>query len=138
MVRDLGFDVEIVGAPSLREADGLARSSRNANLDPEARRQAVALVRALDAAESAAIAGEGDRDALLALVRAEIARAPLASIDYAELRDPDSLAEAPPQLESPAVLALAVFFAPADPGAGSRVRLIDNRVIAVNPRPTAS
>jgi len=132
MVRDLGFGVEIVGAPTLREADGLAMSSRNANLDPEARRQAVALVRALDATESAAIAGEADRDALLALVRAEIARAPLASIDYAELRDPASLAEAPPQLESPALLALAVFFEPADPGAGSRVRLIDNRMLSVN------
>jgi pantoate--beta-alanine ligase len=132
MVRDLGFGVEIVGAPTLREADGLAMSSRNANLDPEARRQAVALVRALDAAESAAIAGEADRDALLALVRAEIARAPLAGIDYAELRDPDSLAEAPPQLESLALLALAVFFEPADPGAGPRVRLIDNRMLSVN------
>jgi len=48
MVRDLGFGVEVVGAATLREADGLAMSSRNANLDPEARRQAVALVRALE------------------------------------------------------------------------------------------
>jgi pantoate--beta-alanine ligase len=131
MVRDLGFDVEIVGAATLREADGLAMSSRNANLDPEARRQAVALVRALDAAEAAVISGETDRDALLALTRAEIARAPLACIDYAELCDPDSLADAPGRLESPALLALAVFFEPDDPNAGSRVRLIDNRVLPV-------
>jgi pantoate--beta-alanine ligase len=131
MVRDLGFGVEIVGAPTLREADGLAMSSRNANLDPEARRQAVALVRALDAAEAAAISGETNRDELLALVRAEIARAPLACIDYAELCDPDSLAPAPGKLDSPALLALAVFFDPGDPNAGSRVRLIDNRVLSV-------
>jgi len=129
MVRDLGFDVEIVGAPILREPDGLALSSRNANLDPEARRQAVALVRALDAAASARAAGEQGRERLLALVRREIAKAPLASIDYAELRDPVSLAPAPETLDAPALLALAVFFEPADPSAGSRVRLIDNRVL---------
>ena len=131
MARDLGFDVDIVGAATLREADGLAMSSRNANLDPEARRQAVALVRALDAAEAAVVSGETDRDELLALARAEIARAPLARIDYAELCDPDSLAQAPGSLESPALLALAVFFEPGDPNAGSRVRLIDNRVLPV-------
>jgi pantoate--beta-alanine ligase len=129
MVCDLGFDVEIVGAPTLREADGLALSSRNTHLDPAARRQAVALVRALDAAEAAVIAGEANREAVLAVVRAEIARAPLASIDYAELRDPASLAELPPSLDSPSLLALAVFFEPGDPSAGSRVRLIDNRLL---------
>jgi len=129
MVRDLGFDVEVAGAPTLREADGLAMSSRNANLDPEARRQAPALVRALDSAESALAAGEADRDRLLGLAAREIAKAPLATIDYAELRDPDSLAPAPATLEKPALLALAVFFEPGDPAAGTRVRLIDNRLL---------
>jgi pantoate--beta-alanine ligase len=129
MVRDLGFDVEIVGGPTRREPDGLAMSSRNANLDPEARRQATALVRALDAAESALAAGETDRDRLLDLVAREIAKAPLARIDYAELRDPESLELVPATLERPALLALAVFFEPGDPAAGTRVRLIDNRVL---------
>jgi len=129
MVRDLSFDVEVAGAPTLREADGLAMSSRNENLDPEARRQAPAVVRALDAAESALAAGESDRDRLLGLAAREIAKAPLASIDYAELRDPDSLAPAPATLEKPVLLALAVFFEPGDPAAGTRVRLIDNRVL---------
>jgi pantoate--beta-alanine ligase len=129
MVRDLGFDVEVAGAPTLREADGVAMSSRNANLDPEARRQAPALVRALDAAESALAAGESDRDRLLEIAAREIAKAPLAHIDYAELRDPDSLEPAPASLEKPALLALAVFFEPGDPAAGARVRLIDNRVL---------
>jgi pantoate--beta-alanine ligase len=129
MVRDLGFDVEIAGAPIVRETDGLAMSSRNANLDPEARRQATALVRALDAAEHALAAGEADRERLLGLVRREIAKAPLACIDYAEIRDPDSLETAPVTLEAPALLALAVRVEPGDPAAGTRVRLIDNRVL---------
>jgi pantoate--beta-alanine ligase len=140
MVRDLGFDVEIAGAPTLREADGLAMSSRNENLDPEARRQAPALVRALDAAESALAVGENDRDRLLGIAAREIAKAPLASIDYAELRDPDSLAPAPATLDEPTLLALAAFFEPGDPAAGTRVRLIDNRVLQPkrNPRDSAS
>jgi pantoate--beta-alanine ligase len=129
MVRDLGFDVEIAGAPTLREADGLALSSRNANLDPEARRQAVALSRSLAAAASALAAGERDRERLLEAVRREIAKAPLAEIDYAELCDPVTLAPAPATLEAPVLLALAVFFAPGDAAGGTRVRLIDNRVL---------
>jgi len=135
MVGDLGFDVEIVGAPTLREADGLAMSSRNANLDPEARRQAVALVRALDAVEAAVISGETGRDALLALARAEISRASRACIDYVELCDPDSLAPAAASLTAPALLALAVFFEPSDPQRAARVRLIDNRVLPVHTTP---
>jgi len=129
MVRDLGFDVEIVGAPTVREPDGLALSSRNHNLDAEARRQATVLVRSLDAAASAVAAGENDRERLLADVRREIGKAPLAILDYAELRDPESLEPAPAQLVSPTLLALAVFFEPGDPAAGARVRLIDNRVL---------
>jgi pantoate--beta-alanine ligase len=129
LVRDLSFDVEIVGAPICREADGVARSSRNANLDPEARRQATVLCRALDAAEAALAAGEHRSAALLGLVAREIAKAPLARIDYAELRDPESLAPAPAELEGPALLALAVQFGSAEAPAGSCVRLIDNRVL---------
>jgi pantoate--beta-alanine ligase len=129
MVSDLGFDVEIVPVPTVRERDGVALSSRNANLDREARRQAVALVRALDAAESAVAAGETDGARLLAAVRREIAKAPLAAIDYAELRDAESLEPAPATLSAPTLLALAVCFEPGDPNAGARVRLIDNRVL---------
>ena len=131
LVRDLLLDVEVVGAPTLREPDGLALSSRNRHLDPDARRQAVVLVRALDAAESAAAAGERDAARILALVRAELAAAPRAEIDYAELRDATTLAPAPAQLAAPALLALAVFMRPAVDG-GRTVRLIDNR--ALHPR----
>jgi pantoate--beta-alanine ligase len=125
LARDLLLDVEIVGAPTVREPDGLALSSRNRRLDPDARRQAVVLVRALDAAEAAVASGERDRERLLALARAEIAAAPRARIDYCELRDARSLAPAPEKLDAPTVLALAVFV----DGEPQSVRLIDNRVL---------
>jgi len=141
MVRDLRFDVEILGVPTVREADGVALSSRNANLDAEGRAQAPVLVRALEAAESAVAAGERSVPGLLALVRAEIAKAPRAEIDYAELRDPETLAPAPDPLDGPALLALAVFIRPAGPTPraarpreGRTVRLIDNRVLRPQPR----
>ncbi len=127
LVRDLGLDVEIVGAPIAREADGLALSSRNANLDPEARRQAPCLARALDAAERAVAAGETSGARLLRLVASEIGRAPRAEIDYAELRDPETLEPVPDPLAGPALLALAVRLRAPDGAAG--VRLIDNRVL---------
>jgi pantoate--beta-alanine ligase len=130
MARDLCFDVEIVGAPISREADGLARSSRNRLLDAESRRQAPALARALDAAERALAAGERRTAALEQLVRLELAKAPRGRLDYAELRDPESLGPAPAELAGPTLLALAVKFH-AD---GGVVRLIDNRLL-VPPSP---
>jgi pantoate--beta-alanine ligase len=127
LVRDLLLDVEIVGVPTLREADGLALSSRNAFLGAAARSEATVLPRALAAARDAVAAGERGRDALLARVRREIAKAPSAELDYAELRDPDSLEPSPERLDGPALLALAVRF-PAD-GGPRGVRLIDNTVL---------
>jgi len=126
MVRDLGFDVEIVGAPTVREPDGVALSSRNARLTTEARQQATVLVRALDEAERAIEAGERGAARLTERVLHELAKSPLARIDYAELRDPDSLAPAPLVLDAPVLLALAVFFPAAEKGS---VRLIDNRTL---------
>jgi pantoate--beta-alanine ligase len=128
LVDDLGFDVEIVGHETVREADGLALSSRNVHLTPETRAQARSLSRALAAAQQAIDAGERSREALEALVARELAAAALAKVDYAELRDPDTLARAPERLEGPTLLALAVFLP--KPG-GDAVRLIDNRVLHV-------
>jgi pantoate--beta-alanine ligase len=127
LVRDLCFDVEIVGVPTLREPDGLALSSRNAFLDRTTRAEAPVLRRALAAAESAVLAGERSAEALLALVRRELAKAPHAELDYAELRDPESLEPAPARLVGPALLALAVRFPAASGPRG--VRLIDNTVL---------
>ena len=131
MVRDLGFDVEILGVPTVREFDGVALSSRNLRLTREARQQATALVRGLDAAESAVAAGERDAASLLERVRHEIEKASLAQIDYAELRDPDSLAPATSELEEgrEVLLALAVFFPASASKEGDSVRLIDNRLL---------
>jgi len=126
VVRDLGFDVEVIGGVTVREPDGLALSSRNLRLREDARAQAPALARALDAAERAVAAGERQADALLRQARLEIEKAPLASIDYVELRDPESFAPAPARLEGPALLALAVRFPSRE---GDTVRLIDNRVL---------
>ena len=129
LVRDLNVDVEIVGAPIVREADGLALSSRNANLSAEARREATGLVRALDSAERAVAGGERDVVRILSRVRREIGRSRLARIDYAELRDPRSLAQAPQEIDGPVLLALAVFLPAKGGGDGALVRLIDNRVL---------
>jgi pantoate--beta-alanine ligase len=87
------------------------------------------LARALEAAERAVAAGENRAAALLELVHLELAKAPRARVDYAELRDPDSLLPVPPALEGPALLALAVCLDPPEGGAGASVRLIDNRVL---------
>ncbi|MBM4382683.1 MAG: pantoate--beta-alanine ligase [Deltaproteobacteria bacterium] len=128
LTRDLGLDVEIVGHETVRERDGLAMSSRNVHLTSETRVQALALSRALGAAQRAIDAGERSRTALEARVASEIARSPLAKIDYAELRDPESLALAPERLTTDTLLALAVFFPKAG---GDVVRLIDNAVLHV-------
>jgi pantoate--beta-alanine ligase len=123
----------VLGGPTVREPDGLALSSRNVRLGPVARQQALVIVRALDAAEAAVREGQGegvgDRQALLGRVRDIIATADLASIDYAELRDPESLEPCPDRLAGPSLLALAVHFAPDPDGQGESVRLIDNRVL---------
>ncbi len=128
LVLDLGLDAEVVGHETVRESDGLALSSRNVHLTRETRSQALVLSRALAAAQASIDAGERQRAAIEALVASGIARAPLAKIDYAELRDPESLAPAPEALSGPTLLALAVFFPKAG---GDAVRLIDNCVLHV-------
>ncbi len=127
MVRDLGFDLTILPGPTVRESDGLALSSRNRRLLPEARRQALVVPNALAVAERTFASGERRKAALLELAKREIEKAPLAEIDYLEIRDPDSLEELPGEISGDALIALAVFFPASDSGAP--VRLIDNRVL---------
>ena len=120
MVRDLDFGIEVVGVPILREPDGLAMSSRNAYLSPDERTQATCLSRGLRAAAALHASGERAAPTLVAAARAPIDAAPLARIDYVELRDADTLAEID-AARAPAVLAMAVFL--------GRTRLIDNVVL---------
>ena len=119
LVRDLDIPVRIVACPIVREADGLAMSSRNAYLDPDSRRRATALNRALDAAEAVVAQGRTDADAVLAAARAQLADAGIEP-EYLELRSPDDLRELD-RVGGAALLALA-----AQVGAA---RLIDNRIL---------
>lgn len=117
MVRDLNFPVEIIGAPTVREPDGLACSSRNQYLSAEERAQAPALRRALQEAGRLFDAGERSPESLLAAARKIIATAPLARIDYLELVHADTL-QPISEAGDDSVIVVAAFF--------GQTRLIDN------------
>jgi pantoate--beta-alanine ligase len=119
MATDLDLGVEIIGAPIVREHDGLAMSSRNVRLDPEQRAAAVCVPRALDAAAAAAAAG-GSVAALVSAASAVVADEPLARLEYIEVFDPLTLGLLHDLGDTPSPrLAIAVWF--------GAVRLIDNR-----------
>jgi pantoate--beta-alanine ligase len=122
MVRDLDMRVEIVPCPIVREADGLAMSSRNVRLAPEARAQAPALNRALQAARRAVHAGEHSVATLGKIIRAVLAEAPLGEIDYVEVVRPDDLTPVT-AIAGTCLIAVAVRF--------GDVRLIDNLRVTV-------
>jgi pantoate--beta-alanine ligase len=122
MVEDLNFNLEIVVQPTVREADGLALSSRNAKLSAAARQQATCLYRALSAAKNVLMEGERDAEGLRARMRAVIAAAELAGVDYVSVADPATLEELD-EVETSALLSLAVFV--------DGVRLIDNMPVEV-------
>ena len=91
MVRDLNLPVEIVACPIVREADGLAMSSRNAYLDPEQRKHSLVLHRALLRVQELAEAGEKNATRLVAAGREEFAGESAVRLDYFEIVNPDSL-----------------------------------------------
>ena len=121
LTADLDFGVEIVGVPTVREADGVALSSRNRLLAAEDRVAARCLSQALTRAAETMAAGETRAVAIVNHTRAVLASEPRARVEYAELRDPTTL-EPVEEVRSPALLALAVWV--------GGVRLIDNRVLA--------
>ena len=120
LVRDLDIGVEIRACPIVREADGLALSSRNAYLSPEERRAASVLFRALEKAESLWAAGERSGPRLRRALLETLAAEPLARVDYATVADPETFGEVE-VATGPVRLVLAVVF--------GRTRLIDNRLL---------
>lgn len=121
MVRDLDFPVEVVVAPTVREPDGLALSSRNAYLSPPDHLAALALSRALAAGQEAFAAGEREAAALLATARAVLDAEPRVRVQYLELVDPDTL-EPVRRADGRSVLAVAAHL--------GATRLIDNAALA--------
>lgn len=117
MVRDLNFPVEIVACPIVREADGLAMSSRNMFLDKQQRQQALVLHRSLMLVKNAWETGETVASRLAAIGRSEIEREGSVRLDYFEIADPNNL-DPLANVSRGALVAVAAFV-------GS-TRLIDN------------
>ena len=117
MVRDLNFPIEIIGAPTVREADGLACSSRNQYLSAVEREQAPVLQRALQAARQLVTDGERSTEKIVAAAREVIARAPLARVDYLEIVNAETLQQAAEAGPDSLIVAAAFF---------GKTRLIDN------------
>jgi pantoate--beta-alanine ligase len=123
MVRDLHLPLEIVTCPIVREADGLAMSSRNAYLDPEQRKRALVLHRSLMRVQRLAEAGEREVSKLLAAGREEFVKESSVRLDYFEIVDPDKL-DPVEDISAGALVAVAAYV-------GS-TRLIDNIVFGKN------
>ena len=102
------------------------------HLGPVGRKQALRISESLALAQQRIDDGERGHAALLEAVRQKLGEATQARIDYAEFRDPATLALAGETLEGPTLLAIALQFAPDPDGQGADVRLIDNRVLAVD------
>lgn len=117
MVRNLNMNLEVVGCPIIREADGLAKSSRNTYLSAEERKAALVLSKAIFLGEKMIKDGECDGDKVLAAMTQLIESEPLAKIDYVEMVKWDSI-EIHHQIDCPVLIAIAVYI--------GKTRLIDN------------
>lgn len=120
LVRDLDMDIEIIGAPTVREADGLAMSSRNFYLTKKQRGKALSLFQALEKARQSVAAGITDVNQILQEAFRTIGDHSDVSIDYMVLCDPDTLEEVT-KIDRPVLMALAVKV--------GKTRLIDNMLL---------
>ena len=123
MVKDLFFPLEIRVMPIIREADGLAKSSRNVYLNPAERKAAVILNQALKKAEAAFAAGERSSEKLVALTTEMIKSEPMSNIDYVEMYQLPELTAPEKDITTDHLLAVAVKF--------GTTRLIDNVILHV-------
>ena len=122
MVRDLSYVIEIVGCPIVREADGLAKSSRNTYLNKEERQAALCLSKAIFAGEKMAKDGEKDADKIVAAMKEIIEKEPLAKIDYVSAVNGITMATVS-KIEGETLFAMAVYI--------GKTRLIDNFIYSV-------
>ena len=122
MVRDLNFDLEIIGCPIIREEDGLAKSSRNTYLSAEERKAAVVLHKSLEKGERMLRGGEKDAEKIKQAIREVILAEPLAKIDYVEVVDFDTL-ESVETADGEVLTAIAVYI--------GKTRLIDNVSVTI-------
>ncbi len=120
MVKDLNFDIEIMGGPIVREPDGLAMSSRNTYLTPEQRVQALCLYQSLKKAQERVISGVTDASDIIKEASAFILSHSQAVIDYAAVCDPETLEDVK-RIDKPVIMALAVKI--------GKTRLIDNMIL---------
>lgn len=120
MVRDLNFDIEIVGCPIIREANGLAKSSRNTYLSPEERKAAVILHKALEKGKELVLNGEKSAKAVIDTVTQIINSEPLAKIDYVQVVDFPNI-KVVEDINGDILTAVAVYI--------GKTRLIDNFII---------
>lgn len=122
MVSDLSMDIEIVPCPTVRESDGLAKSSRNSYLSPSERAAAQVVSKAIFEGERLIKAGEDDVDKVIKAMANMIKAEPLAKIDYIEIVDLHTLKKID-KIEGPVLGATAVFF--------GKTRLIDNFMLSI-------
>jgi len=122
MVRDLHMGVEVVGMPTVREADGLAMSSRNTYLLPEERKAARSLHQSLQRAKELLQKGERNADRIIHEVREILQSESLVRIDYAQICDANTLQDVD-RIERDVVVALAAFL--------GKTRLIDNLIYRI-------
>ncbi len=124
MVKDLNMDIEIVGCPIIREADGLAKSSRNTYLSPESRKQAVILSKSVFMAKQMILDGERDAAKVKKAMVDMINTMPLAEIDYVEIVDVNTMKNID-KIEGDILCAIAVNI-------GGEARLIDNVMLSMS------